>query len=402
MSSPFDAMQSITPWQEELYLDLHRHPELSMQEDRTRAIIAAKLTELEFETLEVGGGVVGVMANGEGPTVLFRADFDGLPVREETGLDYASVATQVDRNGVEQPTMHACGHDMHVACALGAAALLSGAKDSWQGTYIALFQPGEEKAEGAASMIAAGLTGLIPKPDVAFGQHVLGSPVSGHVAVKGGPVLSTAASVRVKVFGHGSHGSMPHLGVDPVVIAASIVTELQTIVSRELAPGEFGVVTVGALNAGTSANIIPDSAELLINTRAYSRATRETILAAIDRIVRAQCVAGRSPKDPEIEVYDSYPLTSNDDDAARRVFDGLVAHFGPERVEVMEPATASEDFSVVPDAFGTPYVYWGFGGFTADQTVYPNHNPHFAPAMQPTMQTGTEAAAAAALAYLGK
>ncbi|GMA18731.1 amidohydrolase [Arsenicicoccus piscis] len=344
----------ITDWQEELYRQLHRNPELSMQESETVAEIARRLTAFGYDVTEIGGGVVGVLHNGDGPTVLFRADIDALPVKEATGLPYASTKTAVDAEGSTVPVMHACGHDMHVAAALGAAALLAEHRDAWSGTYEALFQPGEETAAGARSMVDAGLVDAIPRPDVALGQHVLASPAAGQVGTTVGPILSTGACLRVTVYGQGSHGSMPHLGVDPVVLSAAIVTRLQTIVSRELPPGQFGVVTVGSLQAGTKANIIPDDATMLLNIRAYDTGVREQLVAAIRRIVTAECEAAASPRPPEIELYDIYPLTDNDADVTARVTEAFVQHFGPDRVVELGRMTASEDFSIIPDAPETP------------------------------------------------
>src|SRR5690625_41754 len=386
-------LDAATAWQEELYTHLHRHPELSMQETQTAAEITRRLESFGYRVRQVGGGVVGVLENGPGPTVLFRADIDALPVEEATDLPYRSEVPGV---------MHACGHDLHITAGLGAAAVLAETTDAWSGTYVALFQPGEETAQGAQAMVEDGLADAIPRPDVALGQHVLAAPAAGEVATAAGPVLSTAASVRVTVHGKGSHGSMPHLGVDPVVLAAAVVLRLQGIVAREVAPDRFAVVTVGSVQAGTKANIIPDSAELLINVRAYDADVRESLLAAIERIVRAACVASDAPRPPDIEVFDRYPLTSNDPDATATVTAAFLDHFGADRVKQLAPITASEDFSVIPDALGVPYCYWGIGGFTADQQPVPNHNPRFAPAMQLTLRTGTEAAVTAALAYLGK
>lgn len=397
-----EGLDEITGWQEELYVHLHANPELSMQETETAAEVTRRLDELGYETQQIGGGVVGVLANGDGPTVLFRADMDALPVKELTDLPYASTKTATDADGNQVPVMHACGHDMHVVAGLGAASLLAEQRDAWSGTYVALFQPGEETAAGARSMVDDGLTTKIPKPDVALGQHVLTVPAAGEVGTTAGPILSTGASVRVKVYGKGSHGSMPHLGVDPVVLSSAIVTRLQTIVARELSPSEFGVVTVGSLQSGTKANIIPADATMLVNVRAYDTAVREKIIAAIERIVVAECDAARAPQPPEIEIYDDYPLTDNDPDVTSRVTTAFVEHFGAERVKRLDPIPASEDFSIIADAFGVPYSFWGFGGFTPDQEVYANHNPRFAPAIQPPLRTGTEAAVTAVLAYLGK
>ncbi|GAA1488834.1 amidohydrolase [Brachybacterium sacelli] len=394
------ALQEQTAWQESLLKDFHRHPELSMREERTRGVIAGQLAGYGYEVHELGGGVVGVLANGEGRTVLFRADIDGLPVREDSGLDYASTATQADGEDVEQPTMHACGHDFHLTAGLGAAKLLADHRQDWSGTYLALFQPGEEKAAGARSMVEAGLVDAVPAPDVCLGQHVLTDPVAGKVAVASGPVMSTAASARIVVHGAGSHGSMPHLGVDPVVLAAAIVTRLQTLVARELSPADFGVVTVGSLQAGSSANIIPGSATMLVNFRAYDEDILGRLIAGAERVVRAECETARSPREPEIAVYDRYPLTANDESAAEVVREGFLAQFGPERVEVMAPVTASEDFSIVPDAFAAPYCYWGVGGYAEGREAYPNHSPLWSPDLQPTLRVGTEAATAAVLAHL--
>lgn len=388
--SVLTPLEKLMPTLEDLYRHFHANPELSMQEVETAQVVSTHLAAEGFEVRQVGGGVVGTMKNGDGPTVLFRADMDALPVREESGLDYAAGGD----------VMHACGHDMHITAGLGAATLLARAKEQWAGTYIALFQPGEETGEGARAMVEARLADDIPRPDVALAQHVLATPLAGHVATTAGPALSGATSLRITVFGRGSHGSMPHLGIDPVVLAAAIVMRLQAIVSRELAPGEFGVVSVGSIQAGQSANVIPDSATLLINTRAYSAEVQATLLSAIERIVRAECVASGSPREPVIETIANFPLTENDPAVTATVTEAFRAHFGDDRVHHMEPATASEDFSNIPDAFGTPYTYWGFGGFASEETAVANHNPRFAPVIHPTLRTGTEAAAIAALACL--
>jgi hippurate hydrolase len=229
---------------------------------------------------------------------------------------------------------------------------------------------------------------------------VLTEPEAGHIATAAGPVLSAADSLRITVHGKGSHGSMPHLGVDPVVVAASIVMRLQSVVARELAPSDFGVVTVGSIRAGAKANIIPNRAVLLVDVRAYDTAVREKILGTIERIVRGECEAGGCPGEPEFDYFESYPLTDNDPTVTDRVTRAFVDHFGQDRVHQLAPVPASEDFSVIPKAFGVPYTFWGYGGFLPGQHIVPNHNPGFAPAIQPTLQTATEAAVVAALAYL--
>ncbi len=394
-------VESIESWQVDLYRHLHSHPELSFQERETAVTVGRHLRDAGFAVQEVGGGVVGVLRHGAGPTVLVRADMDALPVLEDTGLPYASTRTMVDASGATVPVMHACGHDMHVAAAVGAAALFAADRSAWRGTYIALFQPAEENAGGARAMVDAGLVSLVPRPDVCLGQHVLTFPDAGQVGTRRGPMLSTAASIRVVVHGSGSHGSMPHLSVDPVVLASSIVMRLQTIVSREVSPFDFAVVTVGSITAGSTANIIPASARLLLNIRAYDAQVRDHLVEAISRMVRAECAASRAPREPEIEVYDTYPLTDNDPAVTDRVTAAFLDHFGRERVVAeMPPATASEDFSTIPGAFGAPYTYWGFGGFPSGGPSVPNHNPGFAPVIQPTLRTGTEALVVAAMAYL--
>jgi hippurate hydrolase len=394
------ALESYEQWQGPLYEDLHRHPELSMREERTRELIAKTLGGYGYEVQQIGGGVVGVLHNGDGPVVLLRADFDGLPVQEATGLDYASTHTQEDADGEQRPTMHACGHDMHVTAGMGAAKLLAEHPEDWSGTFISLFQPGEEIAAGAASMVEDGLVEKIPAPDACLGQHVLTAPVAGRVAVASGPMMSSSVSMTVTVHGSGSHGSMPHLGVDPVVLASAIVTRLQTLVAREIAPGDFGVVTVGSLHAGSSANIIPDRATMALNFRAYREDVLDHLVEGVQRMVRAECEAARSPKEPEFDLHNHFPVTDNDPDLTDRVREAFHAQFGEDRVEVMEPVTASEDFSVIPDAFGAPYCYWGLGGFVEGREPVPNHSPQFAPDQQPTLRVGTEAAASAVLALL--
>lgn len=404
--SDFDieqAVKKLGSWQEETYKWLHAHPELSMTETETRDFIYQQLQDFGYQTQKIGGGVVGVLKNGAGQTTLFRADIDGLPVKEETGLEYASTITRRDQDGNEVPVMHACGHDVHITAGLGAARVLAENRQVWSGTHIALFQPGEETAEGAKSMVTDGLVEKLPRPDVAFGQHVLADPMpTGSVGTHAGAILSTGVSLKITVHGKGSHGSMPHMGVDPVVLASAIVLRLQTIVSREIDPFKMAVLTVGSLQAGSKSNIIPERATLLVNIRAYDIEVRKHLLEAIKRMVNAECEAAGTPEPAQFELYDSYPLTNNDAETTKRVTDAFTAHFGSERVGDCGEVPASEDFSTIPDAFGIPYCYWGLGGFREEDPKFPNHNPKFAPIMQPTLATGTEAAVVAILAWLGK
>ena len=406
MTTPafLNSIDSQLDWQREVYKDLHRNPEVSLEEHKTADRIASELGELGLEVTRISDtGLVTVIENGSGPTVLARADIDALPVTEDTGLDFAS---EVD--GV----MHACGHDMHAAALLGAVRLLNENKDAWSGTYIALFQPAEENAAGAKAMIDDGLTSKVPKPDVALAQHVMPLP-AGKIFTASGPVMSAGDSVKITVFGRGAHGSMPHLSVDPVVIAASIVLRLQTIVSRETEPGEFAVVTVGASNAGSKSNIIPDRAELLLNVRTYDTAVRKRVIASIERIARGECEAAGAPKEPTFEYFDQFPLTDNNEAVNDTVTEALTEFFGTETVQEATPATASEDFSELPNAFGIPYAYWFVGSFDAEKykaaeeagtvltDVPANHSPFFAPEIEPTLEIATQAQVVGALAYLG-
>jgi amidohydrolase len=298
-TSVLAALNDVRGWQEDFYRHLHQNPELSHQEENTAAAVAKRLRACNYEVHEhVGGtGVVAVLRNGDGPTVLLRADMDALPVREQTGLPYASTITATDQDGDQMPVMHACGHDVHVTCLLGAAALLAGATAHWSGTLIALFQPAEETGDGARAMVDGGLTRLVGDVDVALAQHVLVFP-AGQVATRSGAVLSAADSMRITVYGRGAHGSMPQASVDPVVLAAMIVVRLQAVISREIAPTEPAVLTVGCVRAGTKSNVIDDHAVLQLNIRSYSEQTRKTILDAVRRIVTAECEASGSPKSP--------------------------------------------------------------------------------------------------------
>lgn len=385
------------------YSDLHRHPELSLEERRTSKVVEGKLAAFGYGVTRIGGtGVVGVLTNGAGPTVLARADMDALPVGEATGLPYSSAVDGV---------MHACGHDVHVSTLLGAAKLMADGRGAWSGTYIALFQPAEEIGAGSQAMVDDGLVTKVPRPDVALAQHVMPIP-AGTVATTAGPVLSAGDSLKITVYGRGAHGSMPHMSVDPVVLASSIVLRLQTVVSRETKPGDFAVVTVGSLTAGAKSNIIPDRATLLLNIRTYDNQVRAKVLAAIERIVTGECVAAGSPNDPEFEYYDQFPLTNNDEAVTDHVTAAFAAHFGADAVDRAMPQTASEDFSRIPDAFGAPYTFWLLGGADPDayraaaakgtvaQDLPANHSPYFAPVIDPTLSMGVQAHVVAALSYL--
>lgn len=414
--SPHEGMlaplRDLLPELEAAYKDVHAHPELSMQERRTSQLAADRLRAAGFEVVAgVGGtGVVGLLRNGAGPTVMLRADMDALPVREATGLDYASRETAVDREGKSVPVMHACGHDMHVAWLLGAAALFARSRDAWSGTLLAVFQPAEETGEGARAMIDDGLFQRFPKPDAILAQHVMVGP-AGLLSSRPGVITSAGDSLQVRMFGRGAHGSMPQASVDPVVMAAATVLRLQTIVSREIAATDAAVVTVGSLQAGTKENVIPDEAVLKLNVRTFDESVRARVLASIARIVDAEAEASGAPRKPEITVLDSYSLVRNDPEATRRVADALRRHFPADRVQETRPTTASEDFGCFGSEWRCPSVFWFVGG--TDPDIYArekaagrvgeiptNHNPRFAPVIHPTLEAGVEAMVVAALEWL--
>ena len=396
---------------EDLYRDVHAHPELSMQEHRTAGRAAERLEAAGFDvTPGVGGaGVVGLLVNGDGPTVMLRADMDALPIEEATGLPYASSARATDPAGNEVPVMHACGHDMHVAWLAGATALLAGSRDAWRGTVLAVFQPAEETAQGARAMIDDGLFDRFPKPRVILGQHVMPAP-AGRIGYRPGITQAAADSLEVRMFGRGAHGSMPESSVDPVVMAAATVLRLQTIVSREVAASEAAVVTVGALQAGTKDNVIPDEALLKLNVRTFDDQVRAHVLAAIERIVAAEAAAAGAPRPPEITTTEHYPLTVNDPGSTERVAATLRAEFGPDNVhQLAAPYSASEDFGSFGTEWEVPSVFWYVGGTDAGayrkaeeagrvkQDIPTNHNAAFAPVIHPTLESGVRAMTVAAL-----
>jgi hippurate hydrolase len=402
------------PWHLDFYRDLHRHPELSFQEVRTAGLVGDRLGHLGYEVhAGIGGtGLVGILHNGDGPTVLARADMDALPVREATGLPYASTAVATDSTGRETPVMHACGHDMHVTCLLAAAELLAEQRQGWSGTVIALFQPAEELGTGARAMVDDGLAEVIPKPDVALGQHVMGLPYD-TVASRPGAALSAADSIRITLHGRGTHGSMPHFGVDPILLGSAVVMRLNAIVSRELEPGHFGVVTVGSFQSGSKSNVIPETTTLLVNLRSYDARTRAQLREAVERIVKAECEASGSPAAPEFSYTDPFPLTENSQEVYEKVSAAFVEHFGDKAI-LMQRSTGSEDFSDIPRALGVPYLFWIWGGFdpdvyhraeadgTVSRVIPGNHASTFAPVMEPTFRTGATAMTVALMSYLSR
>ncbi|MFD4639483.1 amidohydrolase [Lentzea sp. NPDC058436] len=389
-----------------LYRDLHQHPELSLQEFRTAGVLADALRPLGYEvTTGVGGtGVVGVLRNGDGPTVLLRADIDALPVEEATGLPYASTVRATTADGEDVPVAHACGHDMHATCLIGAADELARTREEWAGTLLVVFQPAEELGRGARNMVDDGLFERFGKPEVVLAQHV-GPLPAGMIAYGTGPVLAASDSVRVTLFGRGGHGSAPESAVDPVLMAAHTVVRLQGIVAREIAPSERAVVTVGRLQAGTKENVIPETAEIGVNIRSFNEHVRGIVRAAVERIVRAEAAASGAPREPEFDWYDGTPVLVSDPDATTTTMAAFAERFGKHNLIPGAVVNASEDVGVLGAAAGSPTVFWFLGGtdFSTREPGRPvamNHSPEYAPDIEPTLSTGVAALIVAARTWL--
>ena len=396
-----------------LYRDLHQHPELSFQETRTAGIAASHLRDLGLEVEEGVGitGVVGVLRNGDGPVVWARADMDALPVEELTGLPHASTATGVDPAGHVVPVMHACGHDMHVTAMIGAVERLVTDRDAWSGTLVILIQPAEEYGAGARAMLDAGILDRLPKPDVVLGQHVTPLP-AGIIGVRSGTQMAASDGLTVTLHGRGGHGSRPHTTIDPVVMAAATVMRLQTIASRELDPQEVGVVTVGSIHAGTKNNIIAADATLELSLRYPDDEARERVLAAVERIVRAESAASGAEREPEFRTDHTLPPTINDADATARVAAALERALGEGTVIDPGMFTGSEDVSWFARDAGVPLVFWFWGGVDAEvfaqakaagtlsSSIPTNHSAYFAPVMHPTIEVGVTAMATAVREFL--
>ena len=421
-----------------LYEHFHQNPELSYQEKDSAALMAREWRALgftvterigdtwikdkikrEFETVPegVGGyGLVGVMKNGEGPTLMLRADMDALPLEEKTGLSYASKVIATDHRGVQAPVMHACAHDSHMAILIGAARLLVDNKDKWSGTLILLGQPAEEVGHGAQAMLADGIYEKFPKPDYVLATHTSGWDKAWDVTYTPGYALANVDSVDIHIKGIGAHGSAPHMGKDPIVIGAQIINALQTLVSRETNPLDAGVVTVGAFNAGYKHNIIPDAAHLQLTVRSYEDDVRQNLIEGIKRIARAQAISAGLPEElyPVVETESDYtPSTFNDPELTARVMGAVSEQIGEARVYERPPSMGGEDFSFFHrmDESIPTLIFWTGGtdpdimdkAIAGTGPIPPaNHSPFFAPNPEAALKTGVEAMTIGAMELLQK
>jgi len=384
-----------------LYVDIHQHPELSSQETQTATKLAGRLRALGYQVTEhVGGtGIVAILQNGPGPTVMLRTELDALPVEEKTGLPYASTVRTKDDRGQDVSVMHACGHDVHMAAIVGTGAIMAQSRNAWHGTLMLIGQPAEETIGGAEGMLKDGLLTRFPRPDVAVALHVGNELPAGKVGVVPGIYDTNSDSLRITIFGKGGHGSAPHTAVDPIVTAARTILALQTIPSREVKPGELSVITVGYIHAGTKNNIIPDHAELGLTVRTYKPDVRKQVLAAITRIAKAEAQAASAPREPLIEQFEGTDAVYNNPPLAQRLRSVLESALGKDNVVTDEPGTASEDFSAFVNA-GIPGFYFNLGGAdpaklaqakAAGTHLPSNHSALFAPDVQPALETGITA-----------
>ncbi|HEX5746378.1 MAG TPA: amidohydrolase [Archangium sp.] len=407
-----EGLDALYPELDALYRDLHQNPELSHQEEKTSAKLAERLRALGFEvTPKIGGhGVVAVLRNGKGPTVLLRTDMDALPVEEKTGLPYASKATAKDETGQGVSVMHACGHDVHMTAWVGTATLLARAKDRWRGTLVMVGQPAEERGSGARGMLEDGLYKRFPKPDFAVALHNSATAVAGSVEYVAGYALANVDSVDITLYGKGGHGAYPHTTVDPIVLAARTILSLQTLVSREKSPLEPAVVTVGSIHGGTKHNIIPDEVKLQLTVRSYKPEVRKQLLSGIERVVNAEATAANAPRKPEVTVSEGTPATYNDPELTKRLAGAVTRVLGKENLREATPVMGGEDFSEYGLA-GVPAVMLWLGTVepkrhaeakAAGETLPSLHSPLFHPDRERTLRTGVTTLTTAALELLGK
>lgn len=394
-------VNAVLPDARSLYVDVHQHPELSGHEVQTAATMAAKLRVLGYDVTEhVGGsGIVALLKNGTGPTIMLRTELDALPVEEKTGLPYASKIRTKDDSGADVPVMHACGHDVHMAALYGTAAIMARTKSTWHGTLMLIGQPAEETIAGATGMVKDGLFTRFPRPDVAVALHVFNELPAGKVGVVPGIYDSNDDSLRLTIYGKGGHGARPETTVDPIVIAARTILALQTIASREVKPGELAIITVGYIHAGTKNNVIPDQAELGLTVRTYKQEIRKQVLAAIARIAKAEAEAAGAPREPSIVKYETTDAVYNNPALVERLRAPLEAALGKENVSTDPPKTSSEDFSVFVEQ-GIPGFYFNLGGAYPDKfaeakasgvPLPSNHSSLFAPDLDPALRTAITA-----------
>lgn len=384
-----------------LYRDIHQHPELSSHETETGAKLATQLKQLGYEvTTGVGGtGVVGILKNGAGPTVMLRTELDALPVAENTGLPFSSTVRVKDASGADVPVMHACGHDLHMAAWVGTARIMAANRKAWSGTLMLIGQPAEETGAGANAMIADGLLTRFHKPDYALAVHDDARGIAGIVGFHSGPILTNADAVTIRIFGRGGHGARPEVTIDPIVIAARTVLALQTIVSRETSPFDPAVVTVGSIHGGTKNNIIPDEVVLQLTVRSFTTPVRQHLLSAISRIAKAEALAAGAPREPQIDVQPTAEALVNDSVLTRRVSAALIREMGPSKAMDMPPEMVSEDFSAY-SLSGVPTLMLRVGAVepgkfaAAEKSGVPLpslHSSQFAPDLEPTMKSAMEA-----------
>jgi amidohydrolase len=394
-------VDAVYPRAYSLYLDLHEHPELSGFEVKTAAKLAGQLRSLGYTVTEhVGGtGIVAILKNGPGKTVMLRTELDALPVEEKTGLAYASKVRTKDTAGRDVFVGHMCGHDLHMSALVATASVMARNKDSWHGTLILIGQPAEETIAGASAMVKDGLFARFPRPDFILALHVGNELPAGKVGVVPGIYDTNADSLRITIFGKGGHGSAPHTTVDPIVTAARTILAFQTIASREVQPGELAVVTVGYITAGTKNNIIPDQAEMGLTVRTYRQDVRKQVLAAITRIANAESEAAGTPRPPAIERYEATDAVYNDPQLAQQLRGALETALDKDNVLSSEPITASEDFSAFV-AQGIPGFYLSLGGAdpqklaaakAAGTHLPSNHSALFAPDVDPALHTAIAA-----------
>lgn len=399
----------------DIYKDLHSHPELSLHEERSAARMAKELKAVGFEVTEkVGGtGVVGVLKNGKGPTVLVRADMDALPIAERTGLPYASQATTRDRTGREVGVMHACGHDVHMSCLVGVARVLTNLKDNWAGTLVFVAQPAEEIGAGARMMLADGLYRRFPKPDYCLALHADALLEAGHIHYTEGLAMANVDTVEITVNGRGGHGAAPHLTVDPITIAAKLIVDLQTIVARELKPTDPGVVTVGSIHGGTKANIIPNEVKLQLTVRSTKDSSRKLILEAIQRKAKAAAASANAPE-PEVTILtDEFtPKLENDPKLTQKTIGLFKELLGADKIHPREPIMGGEDFSRFGLNGEIPVFMYFLGSVAPDRVAASKkeggkplpggHTDGYYPLPEPTLKAGVRTMSLAVLNLVGK